>query len=40
MVTKESFDDDGWFKTGDVAEVDEDGYYKILGRSSTDIIKV
>jgi malonyl-CoA/methylmalonyl-CoA synthetase len=36
--TKEAFSDDGWFKTGDIAVV-EDGYYKIMGRSSVDIIK-
>ncbi len=29
---------DGWFKTGDVAAID-DGYYRIVGRRSTDIIK-
>jgi malonyl-CoA/methylmalonyl-CoA synthetase len=29
---------DGWFRTGDVAVV-EDGYYRILGRRSVDIIK-
>jgi malonyl-CoA/methylmalonyl-CoA synthetase len=29
---------DGWFRTGDVAAV-ENGYYRILGRSSIDIIK-
>ena len=33
----ESFKD-GWFCTGDVAVVD-DGYYRIMGRSSIDIIK-
>lgn len=38
QATAESFTGDGWFKTGDVAVV-EDGYYKILGRSSIDIIK-
>jgi acyl-CoA synthetase (AMP-forming)/AMP-acid ligase II len=32
--------DGRWFKTGDIAEVSPDGYYKILGRSSSDIIKV
>ena len=37
-VTKTSFID-GWFKTGDVASRDDDGYYKILGRRSIDIIK-
>jgi malonyl-CoA/methylmalonyl-CoA synthetase len=36
-VTRESFVD-GWFKTGDVAVL-EDGYYRILGRLSVDIIK-
>ncbi|MEZ5108543.1 MAG: acyl-CoA synthetase [Bacteroidia bacterium] len=30
---------DGWFKTGDVAEKSSDGYFKILGRKSSDIIK-
>lgn len=37
-ATTESFTEDGWFKTGDVAVV-EDGYYRILGRDSIDIIK-
>ncbi|NKB34974.1 MAG: AMP-binding protein [Pseudomonadales bacterium] len=36
-ATNESFKD-GWFCTGDVAVV-EDGYYRIMGRSSVDIIK-
>ncbi|GAB2222306.1 hypothetical protein Droror1_Dr00013518 [Drosera rotundifolia] len=39
-VTKESFIDGGFFKTGDAVMVDEDGYYKILGRTSADIMKV
>nr|ACU26467.1 acyl-CoA synthetase [uncultured bacterium HF186_25m_13D19] len=30
---------EGWFRTGDVARVDEDGYHHILGRRSADIIK-
>ena len=29
---------DGWFRTGDIAEI-EDGNYRILGRRSVDIIK-
>jgi malonyl-CoA/methylmalonyl-CoA synthetase len=36
-ATRESFAD-GWFRTGDTAAV-ENGYYRILGRSSVDIIK-
>ena len=36
-VTAESFED-GWFRTGDLA-LREDGYYRILGRMSVDIIK-
>jgi fatty acid CoA ligase FadD36 len=30
---------DGWFRTGDVAAVDDGGYHRILGRASTDLIK-
>jgi acyl-CoA synthetase (AMP-forming)/AMP-acid ligase II len=30
---------DGWFVTGDVARRDSDGYFRILGRKSVDIIK-
>ena len=37
-ATRAAFTPDGWFKTGDIAVL-EDGYYRILGRSSTDIIK-
>jgi len=29
----------GWFRTGDVAVADPDGYLRIVGRRSTDIIK-
>ncbi|KAL2554958.1 Malonate--CoA ligase [Forsythia ovata] len=39
-VTKESFIDGGFFKTGDAARVNEDGYYVILGRTNADIMKV
>ncbi|GER48338.1 acyl-CoA synthetase family member 3 [Striga asiatica] len=39
-VTKGSFIDGGFFKTGDAARVDEDGYYVILGRTNADIMKV
>ncbi|XP_073115242.1 probable CoA ligase CCL8 isoform X1 [Elaeis guineensis] len=39
-ITKESFIDGGFFKTGDTVTVDEDGYYIILGRTNADIMKV
>lgn len=37
-ATAEAFTADGWFRTGDVA-VKDGGAYRILGRSSIDIIK-
>lgn len=37
-ATREAFRD-GWFMTGDVAARDADGYVRILGRRSVDIIK-
>lgn len=39
QATIEGFTEDGWFKTGDTAIQDEEGYFKILGRTSIDIIK-
>jgi malonyl-CoA/methylmalonyl-CoA synthetase len=38
-ATSESFTEDGWFQTGDIAALDEVGGYRILGRNSVDIIK-
>lgn len=37
-ATQKTFTTDGWLKTGDVALLDN-GYYRILGRNSVDIIK-
>jgi len=36
-ATAEAFDN-GWFRTGDMAEVSDDGYYTLLGRKSDLII--
>lgn len=36
--TKEEFTADGWFKTGDVGQIDADGYVTIVGRSKDLVI--
>ncbi|MDX1875384.1 acyl-CoA synthetase [Mycolicibacterium sp. 120266] len=38
-ATAEAFDEDGWFRTGDVAVVDAEGMHRIVGRESVDLIK-
>jgi fatty acid CoA ligase FadD36 len=35
----DAFTADGWFHTGDVATIDENGVHRIVGRASTDLIK-
>ena len=38
-ATRKAFTEDGYFITGDSVLIDEEGYYKICGRLSSDIIK-
>lgn len=38
-ATKQTFEEDGWFKTGDTGICNSEGIYRILGRTSVDIIK-
>ncbi len=37
-ATKESFTEDGWFKTGDIGVIDSDGYLFLKGRSKCMIL--
>lgn len=38
-ATAQSRTPDGWFRTGDVATIGPDGWHRIVGRASTDLIK-
>jgi malonyl-CoA/methylmalonyl-CoA synthetase len=39
VATRDSFDVDGFFKSGDIAKRDEEGRFWIVGRASVDVIK-
>ena len=36
--TMEALDDDGWFHSGDICKMDEDGFYRVVGRIKEVII--
>ncbi|AUG81311.1 acyl-CoA synthetase [Kitasatospora sp. MMS16-BH015] len=38
-ATAEAWTADGWFRTGDVAVIGPDGFHRIVGRASVDLIK-
>ena len=39
-ATAEAFEPDGWYRTGDVAAVDQTGMHRIVGRESVDLDQI
>ena len=38
-ATADAIDADGWFRTGDIARVDDDGYFSIVDRKKDVVIR-